>query len=109
MAILRADDTYVYLKDAHARMYGYERPEELLGRSWRLLYDADEARRGAGGSPPSPWRGAREGGGAPRDGSSFPQERSLAAIAGGGLACVVRDISEAKHAEKLQRALYRIA
>jgi diguanylate cyclase (GGDEF)-like protein/PAS domain S-box-containing protein len=112
MAILRADETYVYLNDAHARMYGYERPEELLGRSWRLLYDADEARRVAEEILPALWRDGRwrgEAVGRRRDGSCFPQELSLAAIAGGGLACVVRDISEAKHAEKLQRALYRIA
>jgi diguanylate cyclase (GGDEF)-like protein/PAS domain S-box-containing protein len=112
MAILRADGTYVYLNEAHARIYGYERPEELLGRSWRVLYDDDElaridrvvmpelAREGR-------WRG--EAMGRRRDGRRFPQELSLSSLAGGGMACVVRDISARRQAEKLQDALYRIA
>ena len=39
MAIVGADDTYVFLNEAHARAYGYERTDELLGKSWRLLYE----------------------------------------------------------------------
>ncbi len=112
MAILRADQTYVYLNEAHARIYGYDRPEDLLGRSWRTLYDADEQARVESSILPAlgrdgRWRG--EAVGRRRDGSSFPQELSLSAIEGGGVVCVVRDISERKQAERLQGALYRIA
>jgi len=112
MAILRADETYVYLNEAHARMYGYERPEHLLGQSWRVLYDQDEVRRFETVIMPElareeRWRG--EAVGRRRDGRRFPQELSLSTLEGGGLVCVVRDITERKQAERLQDALYRIA
>ncbi len=112
MAILRGDETYVYLNEAHARIYGYDGPEDLLGRSWRLLYDAEERARFETAILPALWRDGRwrgEAVGQRRDGSRFPQELSLSAIPGGGLVCVVRDISERRQGEKLQDALYRIA
>ncbi len=112
MAILGPDETYVFLNEAYASVYGYDRPEELLGKSWRLLYEPAELLRferdilpavGASGR----WRGETTG--RRRDGRTFPQELSLSAIPGGGVACVVRDITERREAERLQDALYRIA
>jgi PAS domain S-box-containing protein len=44
IAILNKDQNYVYLNEAHTRIYGYA-PEELTGRSWRVLYDENELRR----------------------------------------------------------------
>jgi len=44
------------------------------------------------------WRG--EAAGRRRDGSIFPQEISLTAIEGGGMVCVVRDITERTYAEE---------
>ncbi|MHB1240639.1 MAG: EAL domain-containing protein, partial [Gammaproteobacteria bacterium] len=44
------------------------------------------------------WRG--EAVGRRWDGSGFPQELSLTRLDGGGLVCVVRDISDRKHAEE---------
>jgi PAS domain S-box-containing protein len=112
MAILRADQTYAYLNEAHARLYGYDRPEELLGLSWRLLYEPAEAARFEREIMPLLWAAGRwhgEAVGRRKDGRTFPQEVSLSAIAGGGFVCIVRDITERKEAEKLQAALYRIA
>ena len=112
MAVLGADETYAYLNEAHARIYGYERPEDLVGRSWRLLYDAEERARFETTILPALWRDGRwrgEAVGQRRDGSRFLQELSLSAIAGGGLVSVVRDIGERKQGEKLKDALYRIA
>jgi diguanylate cyclase (GGDEF)-like protein/PAS domain S-box-containing protein len=112
MAILDASEAYVFLNDAHARVYGYENPAELLGQNWRVLYDADEAHRIGSVVMPLLWQTGRWRGealGRRKDGSAFPQEISLTAIEGGGLVCVVRDISERKRSEKLQSALYRIA
>ncbi len=112
MAILDAQGNYVFLNEAHARVYGYERPDELVGRSWRVLYGPEEQRRLETEVMPrvrreGHWRGEAEG--RRRDASLFPQEISLTAIEGGGLVCVVRDISERRRAEKLQSAFYRIA
>jgi PAS domain S-box-containing protein len=112
MAILDASEEYVFLNEAHARVYGYENAAELLGLTWRALYGPDEVRRFETSVMPALWQTGRWRGeaiGRRRDGTFFPQEISLTAIEGGGLVCVVRDISERKRAEKLQSALYRIA
>lgn len=96
IGILNAAAHYTYLNQAHAELYGYERPETLLGRSWRDLYDADEVARIEQAILPElfaagRWRG--EARGRRRDGSLFPQELSLSVLADGGIVCVVRDIT----------------
>jgi len=112
MAVLGPDETYLYVNEAHARVYGCERPEELLGRSWRTLYEPAEVARLDEQAMPAlratgRWLG--EATGRRRDGSLFPQELSLSSIPGGGLVCIVRDVAERAQAERLQAALYRIA
>jgi diguanylate cyclase (GGDEF)-like protein/PAS domain S-box-containing protein len=102
MAILDQDHNYVFLNQAHAAAYGYERPEDLIGRSWRILYDEEELRRFHRDILPElerhgRWRG--EAVGRKRDGSTFAQDLSLTALES-GLVCVVRDISERKRAER---------
>ncbi|HET7294576.1 MAG TPA: EAL domain-containing protein [Vicinamibacteria bacterium] len=112
MAILDADERYVFLNDAHARLYGYEAPEALLGQSWRVLYSPEQLRRFEVEVLPALWREGRwrgEAVGLRRDGTSFPQELSLTTVEGGGLVCVVRDTTDSKRAERVQAALYRIA
>ncbi|MFI5184303.1 MAG: EAL domain-containing protein, partial [Vicinamibacteria bacterium] len=112
MAILDPSGHYAFLNEAHARIYGYDSPSELVGRSWTMFYSGDELRRFETEVMPAFWRAGRWRGeaiGVRRDGTTFPQEVSLDAIQGGGLVCVVRDISERKRSEKLQSALYRIA
>jgi diguanylate cyclase (GGDEF)-like protein/PAS domain S-box-containing protein len=112
MAILDARGNYSFLNEAHARIYGYDSAAELIGRSWKTFYDGDELRRFEADVMPAFWRAGRwrgEAVGLRKNGTTFPQDVSLDAIQGGGMVCVVRDISERKRAEKLQSALYRIA
>jgi PAS domain S-box-containing protein len=106
MAILNAEGEYVYLNKAHAKVYGYENAGELIGKSWRILYDSDViqyfdqeimpefSRKGD-------WHGETIG--TKKNGSKFPQELSLTAMANGGLICVVRDITERKREEEALR------
>jgi PAS domain S-box-containing protein len=103
MAILDERGVYVYVNDAHARIYGYETPDELLGRTWEVLYDGQELERLRNEIVPAffqagRWRG--EALGRRKDGTTFPQEVSLTRIADGGLVCVVRDLSESKRVEE---------
>jgi diguanylate cyclase (GGDEF)-like protein/PAS domain S-box-containing protein len=113
MAILDADGRYLFVNPAHARLYGFGHPDELVGRSWKVLYRGDELERIEREILPEvlsrgTWRG--EATGCRRDGSTFEQELSLAAFPeGGGLVCVVRDIGDRKRAERLEHALYAIA
>ncbi len=107
MAILNEGGEYIYLNQAHARIYGYENAGELIGKSWRILYDADELQRFDAEIMPNfgqngYWQG--EALGMKQDGSKFPQEISLTALESGGLICVVRDITEGKQAEDALRS-----
>ncbi|HEY5000211.1 MAG TPA: PAS domain S-box protein, partial [Candidatus Cryosericum sp.] len=106
MALLDAAGRYVYANAAHAAAYGFARAEDLIGQSWRILYNDEQLHfidehvfpvlRSQGR-----WQG--EAVGKRRDGSAFPQELSLAFLPDGGLVCVVRDISERVLAEQAQR------
>jgi PAS domain S-box-containing protein len=102
MAIANQDRELTYLNTAHAKMYGYDCPEQLLGQPWTILYQADEHRRLEQDVLPTlkqqgHWRG--EAIGKRPDGSTFPQELSLTRLEDGGIVCVVRDITERKQAE----------
>ncbi len=108
MAIAGRNGEYVYLNDAHAAVYGYESPLELVGKTWRVLYREEEVRRFERDVIPvlreaGSWRG--EAVGKRKDGSTFYQELSLAAIEGGGLVSVVRDISDRKSSEQEREKL----
>jgi PAS domain S-box-containing protein len=108
IAILDADGKYVFLNKAHAKIYGYDSPDELIGKSWRILYDEKELDLFEHGHMPSmfkngSWRG--ESVGLRRDGSSFPQEVSLTKLEESGLICIVRDTSEmARDKEALRQS-----
>lgn len=102
MAILDAQQTYVYVNRSHAAMYGYDDPDELLGRSWRALYDDAELLRFENELMPRFLRDGQlqaEAKGKKKDGTLFPQEISLTTLGNGGLICVVRDITIRKVAE----------
>lgn len=102
MAILDSQQTYTYVNRAHAAMYGYE-PGELLGRSWRMLYDDAELQRFDSELMPNFTHDGRlqaEAKGKKKDGTLFPQEISLTTLDNGGLICVVRDITVRKTAER---------
>jgi diguanylate cyclase (GGDEF)-like protein/PAS domain S-box-containing protein len=94
---------FTYLNDALARLYGFNHPRALLGRPLRDLYEDEENDRFVSAILPlvasrGRWRG--EANGLRTDGSTFPQEISLTAIEGGGMVCVVRDITERTYAEE---------
>ncbi len=112
IAILDDLEKFAYVNAAHARIYGFSRPEELLGRSWRVLYAPAERERVLADVMPAfwavgHWRGETTG--LRQDGTAFPQEISLVAIEGGGFVCEVRDITARKRSDELQSALLRIA
>ena len=103
MAILSESGDYLYLNQAHAEIYGYDRPEDLIGKTWDVLYYPDEVERfnklfqSKDWKSEGTWRG--ESIGKRRDGSTFVNEVSLTALENGGLVCVVRNITQRKRAE----------
>ncbi len=108
IALLDDSGEYVYVNEAHAETYGFDEPEEMIGKSWELLYDEDELERFQTEVMPElgregEWRG--EAVGTRVDGTQFPQELTLTGLDSGGLICVVRDITERKAmTEELERA-----
>lgn len=103
MAILDEQGAYLYMNQAHASIYGYDSPAELIGKTWRDLYNEVGLEWFDDVIMPlfletGRWRG--EATGLKKDGSTFPQELSLTALEGGGIICVVRDISDRRRAEQ---------
>jgi two-component system cell cycle sensor histidine kinase/response regulator CckA len=103
MAILNAQGEFTYLNSAHAHVFGYEDPSELIGKTWRALYDSAEVAVFESTVLPqlfakSVWRG--ESRAKRRDGSFFPQELSLTLLENGGFVCICRDVNERRSAEK---------
>ncbi|MEM7171922.1 MAG: ATP-binding protein [Pseudomonadota bacterium] len=103
MALLDVEGRYVYVNEAHAKIYGFVESSEMIGRTWREVYDKQELARfdrevipvvAAEGS----WKG--EAVGRRVDGHLFPQEVSLVVTGEGTLFCVVRDITERREREK---------
>ena len=45
IAVLDKDGCFIYLNDAHARLYGYQDTGALVGQHWRSLYDEQEFNR----------------------------------------------------------------
>lgn len=103
MAILNTNGEYIYMNEAHARIYGYANPAQLIGKTWHILYDEEERDRFEKEVLPALYKQGyirTEAVGRKADGSLFPQEVSLTLIEGGGTVCVVRDITERKQAEQ---------
>jgi PAS domain S-box-containing protein len=106
MAMLDERAEYTYMNEAHARIYGYDSPEDLIGETWEILYQPQELQRLVEEVMPvffrdGRWRG--EATGMRRDGSTFPQEISLTSLEGGGIICVCRDIADRRQAEEAIR------
>lgn len=102
------------MNDAHVKIYGYDTAEELVGKTWKELYDEKELGRMEQQVMPElletgQWRG--EAIGKRRDGSRYHQEVSLVVTDEGEFVCVVRDITARKQAEfeigKLNEGLER--
>jgi diguanylate cyclase (GGDEF)-like protein/PAS domain S-box-containing protein len=103
IAIMNERLEFTYVNDSLAKLFGYPSDGSLLGRSLCDLYEPHEQVRLITTIVPlvgqrGRWRG--EATGTRRDGVNFPQEISLTAIGGGGMVCVVRDITERTYAEE---------
>ncbi|MFA5182845.1 MAG: PAS domain S-box protein [Syntrophales bacterium] len=99
MALLNTEGKFFYLNKAHVSVYGYDNAGELIGKSWKVLYEADEVKRFEEEIMPvfarkGEWHG--EAIGRKKNGDKFPQEVSLTGLDSGGLICIVRDIANHK-------------
>lgn len=104
IALLNPQGEYTYLNRAHVTMYGFQRQEQLLGKTWRELYSPEEIKRieedvfplyGRDGK----WTGETVGCRIGSDGNPIVTELNLTALPDGGMVCVCRDISKRKQNE----------
>jgi PAS domain S-box-containing protein len=106
IAITDAGERILYVNDARARMHGYERPEELVGEPFEVLFDQTEHSRFMSVIAPALERDGRWHGevtGHRRDGTTFPMEISRTRLPDGHLVSVARDISRRREAERALR------
>jgi PAS domain S-box-containing protein len=102
LSILNERSELVYINEAHARMYGYDSPSELLGKTWDVLYDPIDLEIFKTRYMPEllqkgKWTGENRG--RKKDGTFFFQEVSLTGLDNGRNVCIVRDITSRKEAE----------
>jgi PAS domain S-box-containing protein len=103
IAILDLQGDYIYINQAYLSLFGYEKPEELLGKTWHIFYDDHEIKRFQNEVFPlfyqeKKWRG--EAIAKRKDGANFTEEISLTLIENIGIVCVCQDISDRKKNEE---------
>ncbi|MEE4154821.1 MAG: PAS domain S-box protein [Erythrobacter sp.] len=108
IAITDPDGVFMFMNQAHARMFGYDDPSALIGKPWSALYGRIEAERIEREAIPivfgtGQWRGETVGRRA--DGSPIEQEVGLSLSPEGGMVCITRAIGERLAAEREQARL----
>lgn len=105
IAITDTEGKYIYMNEAHAEIFGGV-PEDFMGRSWRSLYDEDEAERIetevlSAVEDEGAWMGETTG--IKMDGSQITQEITLTMMEDGKIICTNRDITDRKESEEKLR------
>lgn len=94
IGVLNDKSEYIYVNDAHIKIFGYDKPEDFIGNTWHMLYDQPEIDRlekkvfpiiAAQGR----WVGETKG--KLKNGKDVYQEITLTALPDGGLVCICRD------------------
>jgi len=102
------DDEFVYINEAYANLFGYERREEVLEVGWRTLLDTESIEQMEAEVIPTlenegAWRGELTG--IRRDGTSIDLGVALTRLDSGGLINICYDISDRKAQERRLRGL----
>ena len=104
IAIL-SEGKFIHLNQAHVEIFGYSKPEELLGKSWRILYEPKCLKQFDEEIIPvlqdkGRWQGIVKG--KHKKGHLFDEEITLTFTKTGDLICVCQDISDRL---KMERSL----
>ena len=111
VAVLDEGGALFCVNDACAELHAWPSAPDLEGRSWRELFEPEEADRLqseglAAARKERLWRG--EATGRRHDGLTFPEQIVFAPLAGGRVALVVSDLTEGRQIEaKMKELIYR--
>lgn len=111
IALCDPNGNYIYMNDSHARIFGYERGTELLGKSWTTIYPPEEAERISSFvfeqlAKDGQWSGYTLG--KKKNGELIDQFISLIPLKNGNLICVCRDNSAELNLSDAQTKLINI-
>jgi PAS domain S-box-containing protein len=112
IAIVNSDQTYRYMNQSHADLFGYSDREELIGKSWSMFYEENELDRVIADLAPvllkdKKWRGetiAKK-----KNGEYINVDVSVTLVEDNSMICLVRDISKRKKEEEQLKRLAVVA
>lgn len=99
IAILDGNGVYTYMNKAHATIFEYESPAELIGKTWKVIYTDEEVKLIENSYFPQLikagyWNGVTQG--LSKYGKPVIQDITLTTIQDGGLICITRDLTETR-------------
>lgn len=112
VAVLDKDGVYTYMNSAHATIFDYESPQELIGKTWQVIYDEPEAQKIITDYMPQLaihgfWNGSTRG--LSKLGREVIQDITLTGLPDGGLICITRDQTELRRIYQEAKRLAIIA
>ena len=108
IAVIDDEGQYVYVNEAHVKMFGYSNDLDFIGKKWHMLYEQNEINYLKNKIFPLVNKNGRWAGetiAKLKDGSPVYQEITLTSLADGGVICICRDKTE----EKKQKQIADIA
>lgn len=103
IAICNSGGEFIYTNDSYLKTYGYDKPEEIIGKNWRIIHEKKELKRFVHEVMPAlykkgSWLGETTA--KKRDGTIIYQELALTLAQNGNIIRIVRDITERKRTLK---------
>jgi PAS domain S-box-containing protein len=103
ISIVGRKGEHVYANSAFAKMLGFERASEIIGKNWREVYDVRDTELledQVKDSLEKSGRWSEQISLSRRNGTRIPVEMAVTAMPQGGVVCVTRDISDRLKAER---------
>lgn len=108
ISVINEDGHYVYVNEAHIKMFGYNNDLDFIGKKWHMLYESNEIDYFKNNIFPIVSKNGRWAGetiAKLKDGTPVYQEITITSLADGGVICICRDKTE----EKKQKQIADIA
>lgn len=108
IAVINSSGQFVYVNEAHIKMFGYSNDSDFIGQCWQILYEPNEISHFETKIFPEVEKNGRWAGKTKaklRNGSTVFQEITITSLPDGGAICICRD----KTQENNQKTIVDIA